>query len=829
MSAPRTGLGAGFAALAKAAVLVVGVPLALARLWFVAPLPHHLLGLAAMRSVSTWAHLIIALVAIVWALAAANLVRDVWGALRRRETIDTSSWSARWATAIAGLVLVATAGTSLAASTSTHLAPAPVAAAPARPRVRPSPAATGQPIHRIRPTAIVGERECLADVAARTTGCVDDWPLLAHMNLGHLQSDGTRMLDPARLRPGWRLDLPDGSGEPTSVVPAVRAASPTAVPLDRRLSELALVGLGVVTTCALARRVRNLRRAVSSARRLGERRACAPPPLGETRAALEPFAEAPLVDWIDFANRLLWRLVRDEDTEPPDVRLVRAGPDGIEFLLAEPRPQAPWPFLARRAGHWWVLDPAVEPADLRLSAAEACRFVQPLVPLGDDERASYLLAVGRGRRLGIDGGGELVDRTLDAIVASLRTVPWAEELEVELVGIDPPPADERCYQLSSSTTAVLESLASETNAATASRLVDRWRREPLIVVGRAATGPECERVLAAATAVAGIVAAGGRGTERLVVGTDHAVLWPYGIELRRVTPSPGQSALLDGLLAEARRPAVVVPIRPGIATDRARLRAVPVAGAIEVRILRREPLVLGLHRELSDRDAARVIELLVYLALHSGKAPSEEVANALFSRSERAVRRARADNVISAARAALGPGPGGRALIARQHDEIVLDPSVTCDAVRARRAFASAPFAEPAIAEDLLVGALQLVEGPPLADIAAGYAWFAAEALDEQLAAEIIDSSHHLAALALASDRIDLARWAIGRGRLADASSEILARDLMTVARAENDDAAVRQAFSELERALERLGAGEPSLETRALLEALDAPRSCRR
>jgi DNA-binding SARP family transcriptional activator len=822
MSTPRAALGTGLAALAKAAVLIVGVPLALARLWFVAPLPQHLLGLAAVRSVSTWAHLIVALVAITWALATANLVRDVWGALRRQETIDTSSWSARWATAIAGLVLVATAGTSLAASTSTHLAPTPVAAAPARPRARPGPAQTGQPIRRIRPTAIVGERECLADVATRTTGCADDWPLLARMNLGHLQSDGTRMLDPARLRPGWRLDLPEGSGQPTSVVPAIRAASPTAVPFDRRLSELALVGLGVVTTCALARRVRNLRRAASSARHLGERQASAPPPVGETRSALEPFAEAPLIDWIDFANRLLWRLVHDETTEPPDVRLVRAGPDGVEFLLAEPRPQAPWPFLARRAGRWWVLDPAVEPDDLGLLAAGACRFAQPLVPLGDDERASYLLAVGRGRRLGIDGGGELVDRTLDAIVASLRTVPWAEELEVELVGIDPPSADERCYQLSSSTTAVLETLAGEAEEATASRLVDRWRREPLIVVGRAAASPECERVLAAATVVAGIVAAGGRGTERLVVETDHAILWPYGIELRQVTPSAGQSALLDGLLAEARRPAAVVPIRPGLATDRARLRAVPVAGAIEVRILRRQPLVLGLHQELSDRDAARVVELLVYLALHGSKAPVERIANALFFRSESAVRRARTDNVISAARAGLGHGPGGRALIARQHDEIVLDPSVTCDALRARRAFASAPFAEPAIAEDLLVGALELVEGPPLADVAAGYAWFAAEALDEQLAAEVIDSSHHLVALALASDRIDLARWAIGRGRFADAGSEILARDLMAVARAENDAAGVREAFSELERALERLGAGEPSLETRALLEALD-------
>ncbi len=824
MSAPRAALGAGLTALAKAAVLVVGVPMALARLWFVTPLPEHLWRLEVTRSVSTWAHLVIAVVGIVWALAAANLVREVCGALRRHETIDTSSWSARWATAIAGLILLAMAGTSLAASSSSHLPPSSVAAAPARPRVRPQPAPVDHPTRQTRTTVIVGQHECLADVAARTTGCVDDWPLLAHLNLGHLQADGARMLDPVRLRPGWRLDLPARSDSSSLAASrALVAPSPATSSLDRRLAELTLLGLGVVTTCALARRVRNLRRAGSSARRLGERRVPAAPLVGDTRVALEPFAEAPLIDWIDFANRLLWRLVHDQDAEPPNVRLVRAGPDGIEFLLADARPEAPWPFLSRRAGHWWVLDTTVEPDDFEPFSADCGRFVQPLVPLGDDEHASYLLVLGRGRRLGITGDDGPVDPTLHAIVASLRTVPWADELAVELVGIDPPPADEQCYQLSSSTTAALEILGAEDDPLMASGHVDRWRHEPLVVVGRAATGPECERVLAAATAVAGIVAAGGRGTERLVVEPDRAVLLPYGIELSAVTPSTGQFALLDGLLAEARRPATVVPIRSGLATDRARLSAVPVAGPIELRLLRPEPVIVGLRREPCDRDAARTVELIAFLALHDGEASVETVADALFARSERPTRRARTEHVASAARAVLGRGPGGRALLIRRRDELVLDPSVTCDALRARRALACAPFAEPAVAEDLLVGALELVEGSPLGGVTAGYAWFGAEALDESIVAEIVDGAHHLAALALASDRIDLARWAIGRGRSADPNSEILARDQMAVARAENDVDGVRGAFVELERALERLGAGEPSIETRALVEALDA------
>ena len=823
MSAPRAAFRTGLAALGKAAVLVAGVPLALARLWLLAPQPANPVSLAAARSVSTWAHLAVAAAGILWALAAADLARQVRGALRHHEALDTGSWSARWAGAIAGLILLATAGTSLAVPGASHVRPAAVATASARPRAPVRPARPEQARRQVPRSVTVARDECLADVAARATGCVDDWPLLARLNLGRRQVDGARMLDPARLHAGWRLDLPSRAGVsgPDAAPRPSEPSAPAPTP-DRRLAELALVGLGIITTCALARRVRNLRRASSSGRRSGERAAASPPPVGEARVALEPFADAPLIDWIDLANRLLWRIVRDQDAAPPEVRLVRAGPDGIEFLLATPRPAAPWPFLSRRGGRWWVLDPGVEPADFAPFPADEGRFLPSLLPLGDDESASYLLVLGRGRRLGVDGEDGLVDRTLEAIVTSLRTVPWAEQLAVELVGIDPPPADEQCYQLSSSTPAALADLAAEGAPAGEPRLADRWQREPLIVVGREANDRECERVLAAAGTVAGIVAAGPRGTERLALEHDHAVLWPYGLELTAVTPSSGQFALVDGLFADARRPATLVPVRAGLTTDRARLSAVPLAGQVEVQLLRPEPAIVGLTRPPAERDAARVAELVAYLALHDGATGVAAAADALFARSAAESRPGRVDNVARAARAALGPGPGGRALLARRGDELVLDPAVTCDLVRARRALASAPHAAAEVAEDLLVGALDLVEGPPLGAEAAGYGWFASEALDELVAAEIVDGAHHLASLALASDRLELARWAIARGRLADQDSEILARDLMAVAGAESDTDGARLAFADLERALARLGGGEPSPETRALLEALD-------
>ncbi|MGA9077930.1 MAG: hypothetical protein WB383_06330, partial [Acidimicrobiales bacterium] len=252
MSAQTTASRAGFGALAKSAVLVVGVPFALARLWLLAPLPARLVSFAATRSVTASAHLAVLVVGMLWAAATVDLAREIRGALRRGGTIDGSTWSTRWAAAIAGLILLATAGTPLVASGFSRVPSVPVATAPAGRRNDSRPVAVDRPARQARPTVTVRRDECLADVASRTTGCVDDWPLLAHLNLGQLQSDGSRMLDPARLRPGWRLNVPAGTGSAAvGVAHAQEAVPPPGSPLDRRLAELALVGLGVVTTCAL--------------------------------------------------------------------------------------------------------------------------------------------------------------------------------------------------------------------------------------------------------------------------------------------------------------------------------------------------------------------------------------------------------------------------------------------------------------------------------------------------------------------------------------------------------------------------------------------------
>jgi hypothetical protein len=65
-------------------------------------------------------------------------------------------------------------------------------------------------------------------------------------------------------------------------------------------------------------------------------------------------------------------------------------------------------------------------------------------------------------------------------------------------------------------------------------------------------------------------------------------------------------------------------------------------------------------------------------------------------------------------------------------------------------------------------------------------------------AAEIAgDAAHHLLQLALDTDDVELAAWAVRRGQLADPENEQLRRDEMAVARA-------RRSLTELDRAMEQ-------------------------
>ncbi len=669
----RSTITEGITALAKSLILLAGVPIALARLWLASPLPAHLFGTSGASSLAAWSHAAILFVGLVWGFASVSLLREIAGALRNGET-PGSSWSTHWAIAIAALVVAATASPAFLPGSRVLNARA-VTASPARPDSR---------MPRDHARAVAGE--CLPEFAERVSGCADDWPEIATLNFGALQPDGARMLDPARLRGGWRLRVPSHAHRRNGL-------STPASDGGARLSELALIGLGVVTVCAIARRVRVLRRRGSATRRGGEHPMPPPPRIASIGTAIEPYAAAPILDWIDVANRLLSRSAKNGDGAF-DVRLVRAGPEGVEFLLGQPRIDAAWPFRSEHGGRWWRLDTMVDLETLTESAKGLPRRYPALVPVGDDECSSYLVPLQPGRRLGITGTPELVDAALRAIVTGLRVVPWAEQCAVELIGLDAPSAAEQCYQLQSGRREALTALADTAAPRTDAPRTDVSPREPVIVIARDTLRDADERVLERASKLAGVIIAGRDGSEVVHVDEHGATLHPFAVALSGIIPSNDQIALVESLLNAASRSPEIVPI-----PDRRILEddpgSIPDIGVAECRVLRAHPDVLGFAQIPYRGDAERVVECLAYIALHGGRVNLDAIASALFARSAEALRRDRTENTLSALRASLGEASSGRPLLLRQAEEVRITDEVSCDWLRAQRAIAAAARTDP--------------------------------------------------------------------------------------------------------------------------------------
>lgn len=792
----RVELRRGLVDLAKSALLLVAVPVAIARLWIVRPLPSHLFYKASLSSSSLWLHLVLLAVGLIWLAPAAHLVRDLFGAFFGNRRTTSSSWSARWAASIAALLIASSAGSIAAATVSRP----PVTTA------APGTTSRGDQLLADADPRVVGTNECLADLAARLLGDADRWPELARANLGLRQVDGMHFVDANLLRPGWCVQ---------SSAPHATAERTTPVSLHgATLAELSLIGLGILTSAGLARRVRLLRRAAASLRALGER--FAPPDFeaGNLDAFLAPFAEGSLLDWIEVANRLLGSLTYANGA--PEVLLVRAGSDAVEFVLAEERP-APLPFRSHHGGRFWSLPLDGDLESWRRRSEGATRHVAALVPVGEANDSVYLLALGAGRRLALDGDDEDVRRVLSGIVDALRVMPWAPELDVELLGIEPPPTSEQSYQFFSTTPATLEELAARATIEPPSR--------PPLVLAAPGTDPEVLNVVAP---FAGVVASGGPGTAILRVAGEHGLLAPFALDLRLSAPGPEQQRRFELLLAEASRspamvdPAVLDPRHEGgsDATDE-----LPAAEAVEVCLLAGRPDLRGAVTPPADRDLPRVVELVAFLALHRHGVSRSQLTTALFGRATLHGAPARLDVLLAAVRRTLGSDGEGRPrlqLVAGDH--VRLGDDVSCDWERLRSALAAARHVSPHAAVSLLGEAFALLDGEGFARWLA-YDWLVAEGLLEELRADVVDAAHQLATLALAGNDHDTAAHAIALGRALEPASEILARDQMVFAAERGDLPAAEQAYEELEIALGELGGNEPAPETRALFLRLGEDR----
>ena len=117
----------------------------------------------------------------------------------------------------------------------------------------------------------------------------------------------------------------------------------------RWVPESASLGISVLVAAAYLRRIRRRRAQARAAR--GDDEAVADPDPAAVRleARLAPFADAPVLEWLELANRHLTSALRAEArADPPRTRIVRVGPAGVEVLLEEPVDWAPGSFTLGR-------------------------------------------------------------------------------------------------------------------------------------------------------------------------------------------------------------------------------------------------------------------------------------------------------------------------------------------------------------------------------------------------------------------------------------------------------------------------------------------------
>ena len=762
-----------FTAVPAVLVLVVGDPLSagLGHAW--QPLPRDALFALALAA---W---------IAWAACTSQLVRGVVLHVRRGEVrpLGLVSPLDRVAARIAvGVLALTTAGTPLAlASDAGAATPRVVAVASAAPA--PTALVASSPIGSVHTVHTVQPGQGLWRIAEDQLGDGADWMQIAALNLGRDMGGGRRFVDPDHVEAGWRLQLPAEARHATPERGPSRAPD--------RLPELVALGCGSLACAALARRSRRRHRPAPFSGDpdlpLGRLRRPVSEAAVDTDALLQRFPSVPALDAFEAANCLLARsLERHDHDDAPRIRTVSVSPDGVTFSMTGEHPDAPDGFatIAIDGGTSWRVGHA------QLEGLEPSFPYAPIVvPVGDDDEGTWLVALGPGEVLPVLG--EAAPSLLRAARAAAESWAWSD-----LVLVTDDPADPALER----------------------------RSVPVLFFGDpAALRPEAARHVA-------VVTTSPLAATDLTVLVDRraATLHPVG----RVLRPHLQSADTTDLVAE-----LVAPTDPtdphGVPALESHPSSAPIPaasastspltpGPVDVRLLTVTPRLDGLAEELPPNRARRAVELVAYLALHQpdvitgdrlrtrvlGSSDADAAAKTLF-------------NTAYAARRAMGTGAAGDPLFpgASRNGLYHLSPQVTVDVQRAATLAAEAKTHDDAqLAMAHYRAALDLVEGEPLANALSGYSWWEAEGHGARIAAVLVDAACCLAALAAGSGLFDLARWGLERARLVEPYSEALSRAAMELAAAEGDADRLRLEWRECLRRVDALDPGSsPSSRTETL------------
>jgi DNA-binding SARP family transcriptional activator len=736
---------------------------------------------------------------------------------------------------------------------------------------------------------VVQPGDTLWSIAEKELQSPLEWRQIADLNYGRPQSDGLALVSDHWIRPGWVLVLPVEEAAPASsaaplpnagadtlngaIASQARAITPdkgmtigdwshgTRSPAGTRASDsipdrstgrvagaagtgrrsagrggtsaphvpVVPIGYGLLGAGVIAL-LERMRRAQQRKRPTGLRIVLPDGDLAELERGLRVAADQGSVEWIDLGLRLLAAIVRREGLTPPSISAVRLTDDAVELLI-EPGDQTPFPpepFSPGGRGDRWVLRRSGEllealRGDAGVSGQDAP--LPSLVTLGRDQSGLFMINIERAGSVAVSGDD--ADRLIQGIVVELATAPWADQIDLILVGFPGSQQGLERVTHAGSLQTVHRMLERRTRERTkllalapySTNAETRWRDggdvSDLCVV---VCGPEAaRREVATIEAITDLVGDGSLGVV-VVSGIDiERARWRVRAETGRISvvglgmvPSSLSSQDLPADLVEGVTALVSLAAdTEGVAQlnvpdDSPRPEPRPRAGEgeadaearageegdscsdteVEVRVL--GPVeILGAARPFTR---AWAIELIVYLAMHPGGVSNDQWSTALWP--DRVMAPASQHSTASAARRSLGMSRSGADHLPRARGRLALGPAVRSD----WDTFVGlARESEPGSWRR----ALELVRGRPFDGIRSPD-WVLLEGIQATVEAVVVDVAIRYAQHCLDVRDAPSGEWAARQGLRVSPYDERLYRVLMRTSDAAGNPAGVEAVMAEL-------------------------------
>ncbi|MEV4258075.1 bacterial transcriptional activator domain-containing protein, partial [Spirillospora sp. NPDC049652] len=547
---------------------------------------------------------------------------------------------------------------------------------------------------------------------------------------------------------------------------------------------------------------------------------------------------------LDVGLRMLSRALAAEGRALPTVYAVHLGAESMDLWIAPADPEPPAPWRAYDGGQVWRLRAAdVSEAGL----ADVLAPYPGLVSLGTNETGRILVDLEAAHGLIALRGDDANRRAaLAALALELATNRWSDHMRITLVGFgqelgeglaEVAPDRVRAVPTLVEALPELEARSEEVRQALAASGVDSvltgrargvfgeaWMPHYLIM-SDAPTEREADRLVALARTGTRMAAG------YLVPGDVQGATWTWDVDEAgrlhagvlgfevdaQLVPEEQYRGLFE--LFRTASDLTSVPL-PEPSAESAAEPPGEGRSSVDIRLLGR--IEVDAPGPMDDERRDLCTEVLVYLATHPNGVHPTVLGGAVWPRG---VSQAVRDACIARVSDWVGRDARGRPNL--YHDErgrIRLGSEVRVDwSVFRWLIWRSA--AEPSSEAAYMSYALDLVRGPLLADRPRGrYGWLAAETLEYEAGARVVDVAHRLTVLRLDAGDVRGALDASRAGLRFAPREEVLWRDLLRATRASGDDEAVRAVVDEL-----HAYAGYDPLqpETEALIEEL-VPRARR-